>query len=281
MFKKLVWVTHRNYIIEYVKNWSLILKQHGITVEIVFDIPKIYENDILYVFSVPVPDGEKLPTNFILHQKEQHTSSFFKNEGYLRMIRNSIFILEYSPKNKIILENILKSREKIHDFHFNYGKNLEIENIPIAEDIDVLFLGALNARREEYLQFLAHNGIKVQHKTNIFGEEKMRLIKRAKITVNIHYYVNPSILECERIGYLLANQKCVLSEYSNDTELDERYRNIVVFFENKQVLLSLCRKYLSNENERKRVEKFGYENFKKLYSNEQLSAIIDCCEIFQ
>lgn len=91
-----------------------------------------------------------------------------------------------------------------------------IQNHPIEDrDIDVLFYGSLNDRRKRIIQELLDAGISVMTLTDTYGWKRDALIARSKIVLNWHFYEGGS-LELPRILYLMANNKCVVSEESPD-----------------------------------------------------------------
>lgn len=62
----------------------------------------------------------------------------------------------------------------------------------------------------------------------VFDEVRQRQVQGSRLVVNIHTD-EQSVLEAHRLNYLLGQGSCVLSERSDDTELDERYASAVHF----------------------------------------------------
>lgn len=56
-----------------------------------------------------------------------------------------------------------------------------------AEDLDVLFYGSLNERREAVLDGLEARGLQVASVFGVYGAERDALIARAKLVLNVHY----------------------------------------------------------------------------------------------
>ncbi len=80
-----------------------------------------------------------------------------------------------------------------------------------VEDIDVLFYGELNERREAVLRALAGRGASVHWAHRVYGAERDALIARSKLVLNLHYY-QAKVFEVVRVSYLLANRRAVVSE---------------------------------------------------------------------
>lgn len=250
--KKIVWITNPLYLREYVESWnSELLEKYNIHSEIKFNIPPIFEDGIFYIISINLPMNH-LPKHFCLLQKEQLTSNFFKDRNYITLLHRAQFILEYSEKNYDFLKTTLNITTPIYRFNFGWSRHLEFDPLPKNNHspIDILFLGKLNNRRIVTIKYLTDRGLSVVVKSNIFGQEKRNLISRSKIILNIHHYVNPSVLETERIGFLLANRKLVISERSSETNVDRMYENYVVFYENLEDLYEKCFFYCGNDDER-------------------------------
>jgi hypothetical protein len=97
---------------------------------------------------------------------------------------------------------------------------------PATQDIDVLFYGSRNKRRDNILAGLLSAGLKVKILTGVYGEERDNYIARSKVVLNVHYY-EPGIFEVVRVSYLWANAKCVVSEESPDSDFGVPYDDLV------------------------------------------------------
>lgn len=102
-----------------------------------------------------------------------------------------------------------------------------LTRIPVAnfQDIDILFYGSVNERRLDVLLDLRARGLYVEVVTGKYGPERDALIARAKVVLNMHYYL-PGIFEAVRVSYLWANRKCVVSEASTDHFFGCPYRDL-------------------------------------------------------
>jgi len=92
-------------------------------------------------------------------------------------------------------------------------------------DIDLIFCGALNERRQTVLDKIRQQGFKVEvlH-FNQWGIARDRKLGRARLALNIHYYDKPSsangcgLFESVRVSHLVANSVPVVTENSYDNE---------------------------------------------------------------
>ena len=117
--------------------------------------------------------------------------------------------------------DILNGKAKL----FTFGYQKELERIPKAEeqDIDVLFYGAINERRQVILEGIEARGLKLYAAFGTHGDERDKLVSRAKVVLNMHYYEEVSLFEAVRVFYLMTNSKAVVSEIGPNTSVDSRY----------------------------------------------------------
>lgn len=126
-------------------------------------------------------------------------------------------IWEYNQANI----DILKGKAKL----FTFGYQKELERIPKMEvqDIDVLFYGAINERRKVILEAIEARGLKLYATFGMHGDDRDKLVARAKVVLNMHYYEEVSLFEAVRVFYLMTNSKAVVSEVGPNTSIDQRY----------------------------------------------------------
>lgn len=168
------------------------------------------------------------------------------------------------------LENIkvMHAHNIGHTVHvpLGYSRNMESGIPPKAtRDVDVMFIGAMNDRRNARLRPLLHlqesqrryngNGsdcidslqvqrpsfgktvgacvssnisvLNIVYGDNYWGARLFDLYSRSKIALNLHYYGGKTILEVHRILPLIANKVLVLTEASDDPWHDQTYRHLV------------------------------------------------------
>jgi SAM-dependent methyltransferase len=97
---------------------------------------------------------------------------------------------------------------------------------PAVEDIDVLFYGSLNPRRQQILQALTARGLNVVTLFGTYGESRDQAIARAKIVLSVHFY-EAKIFEIVRAAYLLSNAKAVVAECGTDTSVEADLRDAI------------------------------------------------------
>ncbi|MCY0878755.1 MAG: hypothetical protein OWU84_07440 [Firmicutes bacterium] len=93
-----------------------------------------------------------------------------------------------------------------------------------GEDLDVLFYGSLSPRRVALIERMRNDGLQIVVRTALWGQERDRLVARAKVIVHCHYTDGPAVFEMARMAYLLANQKAVVAEVGPLTEIDDDMR---------------------------------------------------------
>lgn len=168
------------------------------------------------------PQLSTLPQACILYNLEQMDERNRDLRTKLALLSVKASVWDYSLRNISILRD---SGFTAPIRHVPIGYVPEMSRItPAAEqDIDVLFYGSLNPRRAAILEALRGAGLNVPHVFGVYGEERDRLIARAKVVLNMHFYES-SIFEMVRVSYLLANRKAVVAECNAETEVDEDLR---------------------------------------------------------
>lgn len=206
--------------------------------------------------SIPAPD---IPMDLIIWNLEQifPGSPWLTNE-YVELLRGGheefnfnstnrkLEVWDYSQSN---IDELKKLGIEAKLMPVGYMPCLtRIENVP-NPDIDVLFVGSLNERRQKILDDLHSAGLKVLHAVNCYGLKRDSLIARAKIVLNVHFYES-RVFEIVRCSYLMANRKCVVSESG---EVSVPYDSIV----------STCVDLVGNDFRREEMAQMGFESFSK------------------
>ena len=167
-----------------------------------------------------------VPKNSIIYNLEQlGSSSLYITDTYIGQLRNHI-VWDYSEQNLAWL--------KYHGINdsailmpIGYVPTLERVVKNTHQDIDVLFYGWMNERRQHIIRELEKLNLKVVALYKVFGSELDHYIARSKVVVNIHYY-ETKIFEIIRVSYLLTNRKAVVSEATPETEIDPDLRNAII-----------------------------------------------------
>ena len=160
--------------------------------------------------------SRSLPPGTILCNFEQvHGDSSWMKLVYVDLVRRHV-TWDYSRRNVAAWQRYVPDARVLH---VPLGYVPELTRIPGGvEDIDVLFYGSLNERRERVLKGLEAKGLRVVSAIK-FGAERDELIKRAKLVLNVHYY-DSKIFEMPRVAYLIANRKAVVSEIDEHTDVE-------------------------------------------------------------
>jgi hypothetical protein len=158
--------------------------------------------------------------------------------------------------------------------HLPIGYVPQLSRIPRdEEDIDVLFYGSLNDRRQAILQALRNRGVKVEAAFGVYGSQRDRLIARAKVVLNLHYYES-KVFEVVRVSYLLANRRFVVCERGCDPAEDAEFAQGVVFADYGD-LVDTCVAYLARADELERIARAGFEVMVRRDMREYLRQVLD------
>jgi hypothetical protein len=125
------------------------------------------------------------------------------------------------------------------------------------EDIDVLFYGSVNERRQDVLDALRRRGVNVEAVFGVYGSARDCLIARARIVLNLHYHES-KVFEVVRVSYLLANERFVVCERGCDPTEAEGFAPGVVFADYGD-LVQACVDYLGRPEDRGRIARAGFE----------------------
>lgn len=219
-------------------------------------------------------DINLIPASSIIYNFEQVTDTSKWMTPALYDLFSKFVVWDYSKKNIDALQK-LGITKNIH--HVPVGYNPCLTRIPKSEieDIDVLFYGSMNQRRQNILQKLKDAGLIVETLFGVYGTERDEYISRSKVIVNIHYY-DSNIFEQVRVSYLLANKKAVVSECSDSTEEDEDIKSAVALVSYDQIV-DKCSELVRSDELRKVLEEKGFEYIKTReavhYLNEALIAL--------
>lgn len=204
-----------HYFIDVARALKWNLEQQGHRVIISKDLLINTKNTIIFGANTAGIDSSiKIPKKAIIYNLEQlYDGCPWDNSEYLNISKDRE-VWDYSLNNIKWLQK--KGLEKsIKHMKINYAPTLEFKPgiFPEIEDIDILFIGTKNERRQlviNQLQKLAPN-LNIIFANQIWGIPRNELIARSKIILNIHYYLT-GILETPRISQIVANNKFIISE---------------------------------------------------------------------
>ncbi|WP_371334957.1 GT99 family glycosyltransferase N-terminal domain-containing protein [Klebsiella quasipneumoniae] len=180
---------------------------------------------------------KQLPRNYIAFQMEQSVNSRWFTDEYFSRLNNAVAIFDYSLKNTEYLLDKGIPYQKLFYMPISsfpdYPAHLA-DNGYVLDDqkgdihADVLFYGDPNCeRRKAYLQELKKH-FNVTVASEVFGDKLTRMVKNAKVVVNIHYYEN-ALLETTRLYETISLGTPVVSESSSDIVEHEDLQDVIDF----------------------------------------------------
>ncbi len=168
---------------------------------------------------------QQLPARVIVYNTEQLGSGAAVIRPHYTELLSRRPVWDYSAANlRWLAANVPDCRA----VHLPVGFVPELRRIKptYRQDIDVLFYGDINDRRESVLRRLVDARIGLRTVLNCFGAERDALIARSKLVVNVHAF-DTRIFEVVRVSYLLANGWPVVSELDDHTEIETDLRDAV------------------------------------------------------
>ena len=201
---------------------------------------------------------------YIPYQLEQLSDTegwYGKFSSFRSIIQNASELWDYSAKN---IEFLKTGNIHAKLLPLGYGKNLETI-INSEKDIDVLFYGGINERRQQILHELQARGLNVKLLYDTYGRERDQYIARAKIVLNIHFF-DMAIFESARIHYLINNKVFVITEQS----VDNPYPKIDLVCVPYEQLVDECVKRLADWRNSQMLAELNYEQFRKYYPMAEL-----------
>lgn len=274
---------NKQFFIQVMKALSYELFQFGYKNSIVHNIPKPTNSDkkdVIILFGFHDSSNDKsLIKSFVNFKTVAYNSEQLhaKNWGiFLSGLKHVDQIWDYSMKNIKYL-NKIGFYNTIH-VPIGYSKSFVTPNVnQETRELDSLvFFGSMNAKRRENIDKIRKSGNKVDIKRSVWNTSYQKMIKEHGLYLNIHYF-EAAILEIFRIVPLLSNNSVVVTEISDDKDLDEMYKPYLNFFDFDKDFISF--KDLKEEAIKKKVEKF--EKFKKEMAYSQIIKDSGCLNIIE
>jgi glycosyltransferase involved in cell wall biosynthesis len=222
-----------------------------------------------------IADWAVIPEDSILYNLEQlGSASLYLTAHYLDKLRR-FTVWDYSARN---IEWLASSgtNAQARLLPIGYAPTLERVRNQAEPDIDVLFYGWMNERRSLVIEQLRALGLQVVALSGSFGEELDGYIARSKIVINIHFY-DTKIFEGIRVSYLLTNQKVVVSEIGDDTEIDPEMRRAVIGAPYES-LAAVCKSLLDQPALRAEQAQLAHRIFSARSEKEFLAPLVE--EVF-
>jgi len=241
--------------LEYDLNGHIVNKineEDNVNLYIIFGMHRFTESDIV-------------PKNYIVFQLEQTTwkNNYFNNR-YITYLKNALEVWDYSLVNyrnlsKLGIFPTYIKLGKLNIFNLETTNlettnlettnlettnlettnlettNLETTNLEttkLDKEIDIFVYGILNKRRLDIINNLKnkYSNLKIIAREGIYGQELLDIINKSRYVLNIHYNdISESILEAERLSYLISINVNVISERSCDPLLDKLYEPYVKY----------------------------------------------------
>ena len=178
---------------------------------------------------------------------------------------------DYSRRNIETLNKMGVNNIKLVEIGFQ--KELATINHSMKKDVDVLFYGIINERRKKILDDLEKKDIKVKVLDSVWGKERDMWISRSRIVLNMHYY-DAKIFEVARCFYLMTNSVAIVSEVSDDTYIDSKYRDGIIGVTYEK-LVNKCYEILKDEEELKMLREQAFRTISSYPQSEIMRKIIE------
>ena len=179
---------------------------------------------------------------YVIYQSENIESVYFKS-GTNGSTPPSDSRAGAKPRNYYI--QLLKWNKVLNYSAYTATKMMELYNISTAgyfqfnykkmyshkpRDIDLLFFGTMTQKRYDILKEIQNKftDLKIEIVGDVFGDALTQLLLRTEYVINISAYDN-SVLETHRINKALSCGCYVISNYSSDTKMNEKYKEYVYF----------------------------------------------------
>ena len=203
------------------------------------DINRCSNNNNLYMFLfcpqwIYNKDSGILPINkyffYQLEQFDKSNSPHIKNNFVLDLMNKSKHIFDYSTVN-LDYYTIAPFNLPKHQFSHLIPAIPDIYNNN-KKDIDVLFVGCLNSRRQQILSIIKQSNINLIIPKNCFGNNLSNLISRSKIFLNIRFSDSKILETCRLHEALMSTNTFIVSEKpASDIEKEyiKIYKNKIKF----------------------------------------------------
>jgi len=227
------------------------LRHMHITADVLTKMPNEFDRSYYIVLTPQIFGGLFPPkSKFIIYQLEQTVSNRWMRKRYLKNLKNSCTaIVDYKMQN---IEFLRSRRVMTPIAYLPINPIPGVDTMPLSGKIrgnvthtvvnaveaaaseqtfDILFYGdASTGRRKRMLAAVkkAFPG-RVISVSNVFGPPLQKLVKTARVVLNMHYYEN-GMLETPRIFEALSVGVPVVSEDSADAYLYPELVGVVTFF---------------------------------------------------
>lgn len=232
------------------------LRENGVTAQVSTAYVAEHDNGQLHIVVCPQM-FEQLPKHYIAFQMEQSVNSRWFTEDYFARLNNAVAIFDYSLKNiEYLLQQGIAYQKLFYmpiSSYADYPSYLSQIGYDLSEKkgdkaADVLFYGDPNCeRRKAYLQELKKH-FNVTVASEVFGDRLTKMVKDARVVINIHYYED-ALLETTRLYETLSLGTPIVSESSSDIEEHHDLQGVIDFCPvgDIQAMVEKLRALLSDE----------------------------------
>lgn len=207
------------------------LANHGIETEIVTGPMKSFDHDFYIVLCAQM-FGRLPPANKrIVFQLEQSVSSRWFTPKYMKVLTESLGVLEYSLTNIDFLAKNGINYPRVHYLPIGASPDGFIKDNAKPKKYDFVFYGdsSSSERRRRFLEKLQEK-YNVKICSDLFGSELYTIIQESKVVINIHYYEG-ALLEMPRVCECISLGVPVLSEGAADQDEYPELEGAVQFFD--------------------------------------------------
>ncbi len=155
------------------------------------------------------------------------------SDAYLRLLQGSA-VIDYDPGN---VEHYARDVSDVPVAPFLHAPYLTpAEPVPLEDrPIDLLFIGALNERRANWLKQVEAAGWNIAaFNSPLYGEDRDDVIRNAKAVINVHYY-EACRLEQSRVAHCLSLGTPVISERHPRLRPHEAFEDSVLWLPDDEV----------------------------------------------
>ncbi len=183
------------------------------------------------------------------------------NLDYFKLLK-SHHVWDYSASNVAALK--AAGICNIHHLKMAYAPQMTRFESQAEPDIDVLFYGNINPRRQAVIDAIRAKGLHVVTSNDVegglHGAVRDQYLARAKMVLNLHGQDESKAFEIARVSYLLANKKAVVSEINAGNDIDDDLRRAIIGAPLEQIP-QLCADLAAQPDECTKIGQRGFEAF--------------------
>ncbi|KAB2672375.1 methyltransferase type 11 [Brucella intermedia] len=209
------------------------LAKHGIASEVLTGAVEDFSHDFYIVLCPQMFKRLPPPDKRVVFQLEQSVNSRWFTEDYLKLLKDSVGVLDYSLENIDFLARKGVKYPKIH--YLPIGAVEGAVGTKVVSKYDFVFYGDnLSSERRRHFLARLQKQYKVKVCNDVFGEDMHTIIRQSKAVINIHYYEG-ALLETPRLSECISLGIPVLSEGSHDQAEYPEFEGAVCFFKEGSV----------------------------------------------